>query len=137
MKLKNLAIGFVFFVLVVSGVAYTMRDRLPGTSVFNLEFKGCTVTINKPLKVEKDQIVGMKVTADQDAEFHIHGYDIKHDLKVGQSKSINFRATTPGRFEIELEDKCPGSGELVVLNQDGSEPPAKQENKQQENTHVD
>ena len=36
---------------------------------------------------------------------HLHGYDMLRDVAPGRPAQISFRATIPGRFEVELEDR--------------------------------
>jgi len=36
-------------------------------------------------------------------EIHVHGYDLTTDVPAGGSSSVNFTATIPGVFEVELE----------------------------------
>ncbi len=45
---------------------------------------------------------------------HLHGYDIKRDLKAGDSVRFEFDADAEGIFEIELEGAHTQIGELVV-----------------------
>ena len=40
------------------------------------------------------------------AHIHVHGYDLVAGVGPGLPPArIRFRATTPGRFEVELEDR--------------------------------
>lgn len=45
---------------------------------------------------------------------HVHGYDLFADVAPGASARLAFRATIPGRFEIELEDSHVQIAELTV-----------------------
>jgi hypothetical protein len=54
------------------------------------------VGVNTPVRIE--------VTADREEEVHLHGYDLKAELQPGVPGTIDFVATTPGLFLIELED---------------------------------
>jgi hypothetical protein len=51
-----------------------------------------------------DRVV-VVVTSDVSDHVHLHGYDIMRDVAPGQVARIRFRATVPGRFEVELEDR--------------------------------
>ena len=51
---------------------------------------------------------------DTSDEVHIHGYDLKRELKAGDSVRFAFDADAEGVFEIELEDAGTQIGELVV-----------------------
>jgi hypothetical protein len=45
---------------------------------------------------------------------HLHGYDLLADVGPGVTARIGFRASVPGRFEIELEDRGQPFAELTV-----------------------
>ncbi|MBD0290495.1 MAG: hypothetical protein ICV74_04495, partial [Thermoleophilia bacterium] len=47
-------------------------------------------------------------------EVHLHGYDLSTDVAPGQPARIEFRADTPGRFTIELEERGEEIAELRV-----------------------
>jgi hypothetical protein len=60
-----------------------------------------------------DRVVVL-VTSDVSDEVHVHGYDLMRDVAPGAPARIAFRATIPGRFEIELEDRGVQIAELTV-----------------------
>src|SRR4051794_11999159 len=66
------------------------------------------------IRVDKGDIVRFRVKAPQDEEVHIHGYDIKKDVKGGETENISFKATIDGIFEIEFEDSATQIAELRV-----------------------
>jgi heme/copper-type cytochrome/quinol oxidase subunit 2 len=55
------------------------------------------------VKVKLDSQVRLEVTADRADEVHLHGYDKKVDAQPGKPAVLEFRADTPGVFEVELE----------------------------------
>jgi hypothetical protein len=55
--------------------------------------------------VSKGDRVVIVVTSDVSDHVHLHGYDIMRDVAPGQIARLPFRATVPGRFEVELEDR--------------------------------
>ena len=55
-----------------------------------------------------------RVRSPEDEEVHIHGYDIKKDVKAGETTNISFKATIDGIFEIEFEDSAKQIAELRV-----------------------
>ena len=55
--------------------------------------------------VDQGDRVVIVVTSDVSDHVHLHGYDIMRDVAPGQVARIPFRATVPGRFEVELEDR--------------------------------
>ena len=62
---------------------------------------------------EGDRVV-IVVNSDVADEIHLHGYDLKKDVTVGGTARIPFRATIPGRFEVELEQRGTQIAELTV-----------------------
>src|SRR5262245_46838016 len=63
---------------------------------------------------DKGDRVVVLVTSDVSDEVHVHGYDLMSDVAPGAPARIAFRATIPGRFEIELEDRGVQIAELTV-----------------------
>jgi hypothetical protein len=55
------------------------------------------------LRVTKGDTVRFRVRSPQAEEVHVHGYDLKQDLKAGRTASMSFKATIDGIFEIEFE----------------------------------
>lgn len=64
--------------------------------------------------VDKGDRVVLVVTSDVADHVHLHGYDIVRDVAAGGTARIRFRATLPGRFEVELEDRGVQIAELTV-----------------------
>ena len=48
--------------------------------------------------------VTLVVTSDTADELHVHGYDVSADLAPGVPATVEFDATIPGVFEVELHD---------------------------------
>ena len=56
--------------------------------------------------VDLDERVELTVRSEVTDHVHVHGYDLVADVGPGLPLArISFRATTPGRFEVELEDR--------------------------------
>jgi hypothetical protein len=66
------------------------------------------------LRFDKGETVRFRVRSAQDAEVHIHGYDIKKDVKAGQTARVSFKASIDGIFEIEFENTATQIAELRV-----------------------
>jgi hypothetical protein len=64
--------------------------------------------------VRQGRQVVLHVSADVTDHVHLHGYDLMADVAPGAPGQIRFRATIPGRFEIELEDRRIPIGDLEV-----------------------
>jgi FtsP/CotA-like multicopper oxidase with cupredoxin domain len=68
-----------------------------------------TITVNKGDRVRIE--VRSPDTSD---EIHLHGYDLKRDLKAGGRVRFSFDGGVEGIFEIELESAGTQIGKLVV-----------------------
>jgi hypothetical protein len=77
---------------------------------------GPLLTGSKVVKIRADKgdTVRFQVRSPEDDEVHIHGYDIKKDVKAGQTTKVSFKATIDGIFEIEFEDAAKQIAELRV-----------------------
>jgi len=64
--------------------------------------------------VKKGDRVVVIVTSDVADEVHLHSYDIMRNVAAGGTARIRFRATLPGRFEVELEDRGVQIADLTV-----------------------
>jgi ABC-type glycerol-3-phosphate transport system substrate-binding protein len=65
-------------------------------------------------EVEQGDRVVIVVTSDVADEVHVHGYDVSRPVAAGGTVRLPFRATIPGRFEVELEERGVPIGELTV-----------------------
>jgi hypothetical protein len=68
----------------------------------------------KRFSVQRDRQVVLVVESALTDHVHLHGYDLMADVAPGAPATIRFKATAPGRFEIELEDRGLQIGELEV-----------------------
>jgi FtsP/CotA-like multicopper oxidase with cupredoxin domain len=66
------------------------------------------------LTFKQGDTVRFRVRSDKAEEVHIHGYDIKKDVKAGETANVSFKATIDGIFEIEFEDSAEQIAELRV-----------------------
>ena len=64
--------------------------------------------------VDKGDRVVIVVKSDVADEVHLHGYDLTIDVSPGRTARIRFRATVPGRFEVELEKRGVQIADLTV-----------------------
>jgi len=65
-------------------------------------------------KVEKGDRVVLIVRSDVTDHVHLHGYDVMRDVAPGKPARLPFRATIPGRFEVELEDRGVPIADITV-----------------------
>jgi hypothetical protein len=82
-----------------------------------------TIRINVPagtapevrrLSVRQGRQVKLVVSSELTDHVHVHGYDLMADVAPHAPATIEFTASAPGRFEIELEDKGLQIAELEV-----------------------
>ncbi len=64
--------------------------------------------------VKRGRRVRLVVRSDVADHVHLHGYDLMRDVAPGRPGQLAFRATIPGRFEVELEDRGVPIAELEV-----------------------
>ncbi|GIU96697.1 MAG: hypothetical protein KatS3mg013_0500 [Actinomycetota bacterium] len=55
-------------------------------------------------EVQQGERVRIVVDADVADEIHLHGYDLTAAVVPGRPAELDFRATAPGVFEVELEE---------------------------------
>ncbi len=110
MNKKNIIIAFCALVTIGVGVWF-LTESIPGVSVSEPAFKEFALIVeNKKivsgpttLEANRGDLVKITVTADDEDEFHLHGYDLSVDLEPSVSKTITFLAQNAGRFMFELE----------------------------------
>ena len=66
------------------------------------------------LTFSKGGTVRFKVISDVADEIHVHGYDLKKDVKAGGSVTFAFPAKIDGRFDVELEGRHEQIAQLEV-----------------------
>lgn len=66
-------------------------------------------------QVQQGSRVVIRVEADVTDEVHLHGYDIARDVAPGKPAVVDFVASLPGRFEVELESQGRQILELSVV----------------------
>jgi hypothetical protein len=84
----------------------TTRPRPPGPTRIRIVVRGGRVVggLRRP-RLEQGERAVLIVRADVSDHVHLHGYDIMRDVSPGNPARLRFRATIPGRFEVELEDR--------------------------------
>jgi heme/copper-type cytochrome/quinol oxidase subunit 2 len=64
--------------------------------------------------VQQGDRVVLVVTSDVTDHIHLHSYNIMRDVAPGRVARLPFRATVPGRFEVELEDRGVPIADITV-----------------------
>ena len=134
MQNKNLFLTLIIIVFAIVAIIFFYRsysnqqtaevvqeitEPSPKPKAFNLSIKQGQLENpeNQKLTVIEGEEVTIKVTSDDDAEFHLHGYDILQPLIENETAEINFVEDISGRFEFELEEIGSTLGALEVLPQ--------------------
>jgi hypothetical protein len=82
------------------------RPRSPGPTIIRIVVRGGRVVGGlRRARLEQGKRAVLVVRADVSDHVHLHGYDIMRDVSPGSPARLRFRATIPGRFEVELEDR--------------------------------
>ena len=105
----------------VRGPAITSTTSVPPAADHEPAFETINVAAGKPdggvqtIMLKKGSDARIQVASqDTSDEVHIHGYDLRRELKAGDSVRFAFDADAEGVFEIELERAGTQIGELVV-----------------------
>ena len=67
--------------------------------------------INSDISITQGDQVNLKVTSDKDGVLHIHGYDIKVDIFVDKTSSVEFVALATGSFKLALHEASDDHGD--------------------------
>lgn len=68
----------------------------------------------RTLRFEKGGMIRFRFRSDVADELHIHGYDRTYELSAGVTRTIEFKATIEGIFEVELHHSGAPAGRLRV-----------------------
>jgi hypothetical protein len=66
------------------------------------------------LTFDKGDVMDIVVKSDEDAEIHLHGYDIPMDVEAGGKVEFNVPADIDGKFEMEIEETATPIAEITV-----------------------
>jgi hypothetical protein len=84
----------------------TTRPTPPGPTTLRIVVRGGRVVGGlRRATLEQGERAVLVVRADVSDHVHLHGYDIMRDVSPGSPARLRFRATIPGRFVVELEDR--------------------------------
>jgi hypothetical protein len=84
----------------------TTRPKPPAPTTIRIVVRGGRVVGGlRRARLEQGERAVLVVQADVSDHVHLHGYDIMRDVSPGSPARLGFRATIPGRFEVELEDR--------------------------------
>jgi heme/copper-type cytochrome/quinol oxidase subunit 2 len=93
----------------------TAKPAAPARTRVTIAVRGGRVTGGiRRVTLPRGALVELFVTADVADEVHLHGYDISRDVAPGAPARLRFKATTSGRFEVELEQRQLQIAEITV-----------------------
>ena len=72
-------------------------------TIIDVSVAGGAVEGPESIAVALGDTIVIRVSSDVADEVHVHGYDLTADVEAGGSAAIQFDATVPGVFEVELE----------------------------------
>lgn len=85
----------------------------PSAVVVRIAVRGGRAPLER-ITVRRGEQVVFVVTSDVVDHIHLHGYNVLRDVAPGKPARLAFRATIPGRFEVELEDRHVQIADLTV-----------------------
>ena len=92
----------------------TTASERPDVITIRISVPGDTAPTIRRYSVKQGRQVELVVQSEIADEVHVHGYDLMADVAPGSPATIEFEATAPGRFEIELEEHKLPIAELEV-----------------------
>ena len=95
-----------------SAPAATTAAPVDDVKTFEVSVAGGKVTRrSSTFELRRGDRARIVVTSDTADEVHLHSYDVKVDVAPGAAATLEFTATIPGQFEVELEK----AGLLLVM----------------------
>ena len=104
--------------LVASGWLFDLRSTWAQTrenQIFALDIRsGHVVADKRTIRVTQDDWVELRWTANEAVELHLHGYNIRFDIKRDEPGTMIFEASIAGRFPVGIHG-AGGHGNVVYL----------------------
>ncbi len=96
-RLVRLAAGAVLLSLLVQAAAVQAESR----RVIEVRIEGRTVVApREAIRITKGDVVELRWTSDEPVEVHLHGYDLKLEVRPGAPAAMVIEAYATGRFPI-------------------------------------
>jgi hypothetical protein len=87
----------------------------PNIKTFELTVKDKKLASDSSvLKVNRGDVVTLKITSDKEEELHVHAYDVSVELVPNKQAILTFSAEMSGRFPFELEKSKTELGAIEV-----------------------
>jgi hypothetical protein len=93
----------------------TMRYAKP--NVFDIVVQKGKLETGGAISVRKGDEVALHITTDAEDEFHLDGYDLDTKISPARSASLQFKASSAGRFEYQLRQSNHKLGVLEVSDE--------------------
>jgi hypothetical protein len=98
-------------VLIAALAAFPAPAAAPPEKTFDLAIvRGALPAAQRVLRVEKDDAVRLRVTADAPGVLHLHGYRLEAKLEPGAPSEVAFKGYATGRYALEWH----GAGETAA-----------------------
>lgn len=109
MLTKGKKLGLIVAVVVIVIAVYAtlvLPAQFAGKETarqFDLVITKRSLNLNPPiLKVRAGDDVTLRITSDEKGKFHVHGYDLKVELKPKETSTLSFKADQSGSFRLEF-----------------------------------
>ena len=87
----------------------------PQNRIFDLDIAGGSLDEeHRTLRVDHNDEVVLRITSDQEATFHLHGYDLETSLTPGETAALAFTANATGKFDFEMHTASAGHEEATT-----------------------
>jgi len=90
----------------------TMQYARP--NVFDIVVRKGKLETGAAISVRKGDDVTLHITTDAEDEFHLDGYELDTKISPARSASLQFKASSTGRFEYQLRQNNQKLGVLEV-----------------------
>jgi hypothetical protein len=93
------SIHCVLFCAITTAAAFAAD---PAQKTFSLTIsEGTLLAQQRVLRVEKDDMVQLRVTSNAPGEIHLHGYRLELKVTAAAESELSFKAHATGRYRIE------------------------------------
>ena len=112
-----------FAVLLLGGLYLGLRASLSGHDAGGLQSSSYALSVSQPrpgevfpnFKTTQGSTVTLLIRSDVPGAVHVHGYEKKVDLKIGEEVTLTFTASDAGLFPLHLHDPDGSMRHLATL----------------------
>ncbi len=106
---RRVSLPLFLLILLTLLLAACGGDTEPQTRIFDLDIAGGSLDEeHRTLRVDHNDEVVLRITSDQEATFHLHGYDLETSLTPGETAALAFTANATGKFDFEMHTASAG-----------------------------